>query len=120
MHPRADLWFETLTGDLRPTADTLRGMILNAAPGITEEFKYSVPFYYYSGKPVCYLNRYRDGIDLGFWDGHRLQDDFMEFEGRGKKMVRHLHFGSRQEALAKHVTPLLLQALELARERAGK
>lgn len=120
MHPKADLWFDDLSQDILPVAEALRGVILQVAPGITEEYKYRIPFYYYSGKPVCYLNHYRKGVDLGFWDGHRMHDDYGVFEDRGKKMVRHLHFTRREEAFGDHVIPLLLQGVDLARERSKR
>lgn len=33
----------------------LRQIILNWNPVISEHWKYKVPFYYYNGKPFCYL-----------------------------------------------------------------
>ena len=33
----------------------LREIILNFNSHITEHWKYKVPFYYYKGKPFCYL-----------------------------------------------------------------
>ena len=33
----------------------LRQIILNWNPLISEEWKYKLPFYYYNGKPFCYL-----------------------------------------------------------------
>lgn len=118
MHPQADLWIEDLDAQLKPIAESLRALILDAAPGIVEEYKYRVPFYYVAGKPMCYLNVHRKGIDVGFWDGHRMQDDYGVFEDRGKKMIRHLHFTDREQVFAEHVLPLLYQAVDFARKRA--
>lgn len=112
MHPKADLWFEDLSEDVRPIAEALRDVILSVAPGVTEAFKYRVPFYYIAGKPLCYLNLHRNGIDLGFWNGHRLNDDDGMFEDRGKKMVRHLHFTAREQVHAEYVLPLIFQAVD--------
>lgn len=38
----------------------LREIIKNWSPKISEHWKYSVPFYYFEGKPFCYLYRKKD------------------------------------------------------------
>lgn len=118
MHPQADFWIEDLDAQLRPIAEALRTVILDAAPGIVEEYKYRVPFYYFAGKPMCYLNVHKNGIDVGFWDGRYMQDDFGLFEDRGKKMVRHLHFTTREEVFSEHLLSMIFQAVDFARKRA--
>ena len=34
----------------------LRQVIFETLPDIEEKYKYKIPFYYYNGKSLCYLN----------------------------------------------------------------
>lgn len=85
------------------TAQYIRGLILNAAPYITERFKYNVPFFY-GRSSLCYLNF--DGkaksFYIGFIKGHQLSDHYGVLKGTDLKQVRYFYikdFNSHQESL---------------------
>lgn len=66
---------------------TLRKLILQFNPQITEHWKYKLPFYYFKGKPFCYL--WQDKISghpyIGIVKG-KLIDHPSLFQGNRKKM----------------------------------
>ena len=49
----------------------LRKVIKEASPNITERIAYGLPFFY-CGKPLCYLNIKKEGVDVGFMDGNLI------------------------------------------------
>ena len=50
-----DYFFLNQEEPLRGSFLALRAIVLNWDNQITEHFKYKLPFYYYQGKPFCYL-----------------------------------------------------------------
>ena len=65
----------------------LREIIINFNPAITEHWKYKVPFYYYQGKPFCYLWQDKKTSEpyIGIVKGH-LIDNPIIIKGNRKKM----------------------------------
>ncbi len=65
----------------------LRGILLKFDPEITEQWKYKVPFYYYKGKPFCYLwqdNKTQQPY-IGIVKGHHINHPNLT-KGNRKKM----------------------------------
>ena len=65
----------------------LRDVILKFDPEITEQWKYKVPFYYYKGKPFCYLwqdNKTQQPY-IGIVKGHLINHANLT-KGNRKKM----------------------------------
>lgn len=54
--------------------ERLRNLIMSSAPFIVKNIKYKVPFYEYRG-PLCYLNKQKDSIYIGFTKGMRLSNE---------------------------------------------
>lgn len=54
---------------------------------ITEHWKYSVPFYYFKGKPFCYLYKNKTSIHpyIGIARAHKINHPDL-FQGSRKKM----------------------------------
>ena len=65
----------------------LRDIIKDWNPKISEHWKYSLPFYYYEGKPFCYLykNKTSQYPYIGLVKGDGISHS-MVFQGNRKKM----------------------------------
>lgn len=62
----------------------MRQLILDWAPEVTEHWKYKLPFFYYKGKPFCYLYQSKKAPHpyIGISKGKLIDHP-------------HLHFGNR-------------------------
>lgn len=78
---------------LRDVANALRKILLSSSPAIQEKFSYKVPFYYYLG-PLCYINKLKDHLYIGFVKGNVLEDEYGLLEKGDRKMVRIIRYGS--------------------------
>ncbi|MEC7763299.1 MAG: DUF1801 domain-containing protein [Pseudomonadota bacterium] len=85
-----DEWFEALTPDQRETLLSLRGLILDAGPGVDEAIRWRQPCYS-RRKLFCYLQKSKTHVTLGFQNGARMPDVPGLLEGEGKDM-RHVRF----------------------------
>ena len=81
---------------------TLRAVILNAAPEVEEEFKMGVPWY--SGK--FYIVALRDHVNLGFSVQGLSESEKDLFMGKGS-MMRHLKFYSLKDVDEEEVAKLV-------------
>lgn len=67
----------------------LRDFILKQDPGITAEWKYKLPFFYYKGKMLCYLwihKKYRKPY-IGVADGNRIDHEDLLTENRSRMKI---------------------------------
>jgi hypothetical protein len=66
---------------------SLREIVLNSDDNITEHWKYSVPFYYYKGKPFCYFwkDKKTDEPYIGMVRANGIEHPSL-FQGSRKKM----------------------------------
>ena len=81
-------WMEELDPSLREIAQTLRWLILQAVPDISETIKWGTPNYAKSGN-VCYLAANNGYINFGFFNGAALNNPDGLIDGTGAKM-RHI------------------------------
>ena len=88
-------------------AQTLRTVILNAAPEVKEEFKMGVPWY--SGK--LYIVALRDHVNLGFSVQGLSEAEKALFRGKGS-MMRHLKFYSLKDVDEAEVAKLAYLVVE--------
>ena len=71
-----DSYFHYKEEPVRSTLLFLREHIIHFIPGVTEQWRYGMPFYYYRGKMVCYLWVHKKhkcpylGIVNGKWISH--------------------------------------------------
>ena len=81
-------WVSDLDPAVRPIAEALRQLILNAVPDLSEAIKWGNPVYEKKER-VCYLAATKAYVNLGFFNGASLIDQENRIEGTGEKM-RHV------------------------------
>jgi hypothetical protein len=81
-----DEYISILPEDLAELCESLRRIILETVPGATEKISFKIPFYHYHGM-FCYLNRVKDGIDVGFLRGRDLREIFPQLQQGTRKIV---------------------------------
>jgi hypothetical protein len=81
-----DEYIAGLPEDLAEICARLREIILATVPEATEKISFKIPFYHYHGM-FCYLNRVKDGIDVGFLRGRDLLDIFPQLQQGNRKIV---------------------------------
>ncbi|RCH55110.1 DUF1801 domain-containing protein [Mucilaginibacter hurinus] len=67
----------------------LRDLMCGFTPGITEEWKYAMVFYYYKGKMFCYLrvDKKTGQPYLGIMEGRRMQHPLLIQDNRKRVKV---------------------------------
>lgn len=75
----------------------LQVVIERTIPEAELRFKWKVPFYYIGGRPLCYLNRSKDYVDLGFWNAAHLTSHPEHLTAAGRKVMRSLRYRSPEE-----------------------
>lgn len=83
-------WFDALTPEQRAVLEPLRATILRTDSTLVEAIKWRQPCYSKNGV-VCYLQKARAHVALGFGQGARLTDPKGRLVGTGKQM-RHIKF----------------------------
>jgi hypothetical protein len=91
---------------------SLRKIILDLAPSISEEVKYG-GILFSAGQPFCGVFSYAKHVSLEFVAGASLPDEYKMLEGEGK-LRRHIKLSSAQDISEKHVREYLLLALKAA------
>ena len=75
-------------------------VIENTLPGVTLEYKWTVPYFYYKKKPFCYLNASHKHkfVDVGFAKGFHLKNnlDYL-IADNGRNTVKSLRYKSIEE-----------------------
>ena len=106
-----DTWIASLEPHLRPIAVTLRRLILDACPDLSESVKWGNPVYEHNGK-VCYLAATEAYVSLGFFNGAALTDPERIIEGTGKKM-RHVKVRDLSAISSQHLVSWIKEAIKL-------
>jgi hypothetical protein len=91
----------------------LRSHLIAFHPHITEEWKYSLPFYYYNGKPFCYLwihKKYKQPY-IGIVEGGRLEHPSLLKEKRARMKI--LLVDPTKDVSVRIINTILKQALKL-------
>jgi hypothetical protein len=107
-------YIETKDPSIRDILDLLRHFILSFDPAMKEKIAYGIPFFYIH-KNICYLNPVRNGVDIGFTQGLRLDLNLVGFELKNRKMVKTLHYKRVDEIDFEAVGLILEKALLLDR-----
>ncbi len=85
-------------------------------PTATLEYKWSIPYFYYQNKPLCYLNASpkNNYVDLGFAKGFQLQQnlDYL-IADKGRNTVKSLRYFSIESINNAIIKSVLKEAISL-------
>ena len=73
MKPAIDEWFSNLTYEQREIAFQLRDLVLTNGENLRERLKWNQPCFYGSSM-ICYIQKAKRHISLGFGKGAELAD----------------------------------------------
>jgi hypothetical protein len=93
---------------------SLRQLITDRFPHMTEEYKWRFPAYYSDGKRICLASAFTRHVTLELFYGAQLDDSLGRVEGVGK-MTRHIKLRSLADVDADYLADLLRQSIELSR-----
>jgi len=112
----------------RAMVNRLRGLIFDCIPHVTERLNYNTPFYF-KKKRLCYIwpgsipwGGIREGVSLGFANGHQLHDEWNFLNKDKKKVIATRIFYSLKE-INEHkeiIRTLLFEAAELDEMKSKK
>ncbi|MFG5379594.1 DUF1801 domain-containing protein [Yoonia sp. R2-816] len=104
MNADLERWYARLEKDQRQLAMKLRAIIIGQGANLREELKWNQPCFY--GKSmVCYIQKAKRHMTLGFGSGTELSDPEGFLQGSGKQM-RHVKL-----PLAVHINNVALGRL---------
>jgi len=89
----------------------LRQLILSASPQIEEKLVFNIPFFY-GRKRIFYLNPAKNGVDLGFCDGHLMAENPL-LETKNRSQIRTAFFSHLSEIPDEILLPLIHEAIIL-------
>ncbi|WP_456376394.1 DUF1801 domain-containing protein [Lutibacter sp.] len=78
----------------------IRSVIFKTVPNVAEYYKYSVPYYTHTNKPMLYLNvlKGKNYVDVAFVQGILLEKKYPELkDANNRKQVRSLQVKSLEE-----------------------
>jgi hypothetical protein len=88
MNADLERWYADLEKDQRELAVKLRALIIGQAVNLREELKWSQPCFY-GNSMVCYIQKAKGHMALGFGRGTELSDPEGLLQGSGNQM-RHV------------------------------
>jgi len=94
----------------------LRQVIKETLPEVEEQYKYKIPFYYYQGKSLCYLNILKNTnyVDLAFVNGFKLSNkQGLLKAGRGRKMVKSITYSNLESVDVAILKEILVEATRI-------
>lgn len=94
MNPKIARWISNLDPDFQDTATVLYSTVMNAHPGMQDLWKYGVPYFECNGV-ICFFNKKKEAIDVGFMKGFLMPAQMPMVEDRGLKRVRHIVIPSK-------------------------
>ncbi|WP_424516252.1 DUF1801 domain-containing protein [Psychroserpens sp.] len=70
----------------------LQILIEHTFPDIQLTYKWRLPCYYLGTRPICYLNKSKDFVDVGFWHASHLTEYASQLISENRKVVRSLRY----------------------------
>lgn len=111
MKSAIETWFHDLTDEQRKLATELRDIVLSQDARLREEFKWGQPCYY-GNAMVCYLQKAKAHMSLGFGKGAALADPDGLLAGSGNRM-RHVKLPVGAAADRERLAKLVKEAVAL-------
>jgi uncharacterized protein len=104
-----DAYIDGLPADEGMVVESLRKLIHLLVPGVQEKLSFKIPFYHYFGM-FCYINRSKDGIDLGFCRGKDLTEEFPQLQLKKRAIVATLSLKTRKDISRLRVNEIIVAA----------
>lgn len=98
----------------------LQILIEAAIPDLELLYKWKLPFYYYHGKPFCYLNVSKGYVDVGFWGGTHLSEFDQYLVSENRKVMKSLRYFSIEEIDSEILIPILQEIEKVAHKGFSK
>lgn len=76
-------------------------------------FKWRIPFYYYNGIPLCFLNQSKDYVDFAFWHRDQFSKYTEHFVSTNRKTVTSLRYKSVDDIIDEVIVHVLERQLEI-------
>jgi hypothetical protein len=110
--PRVDAYIRAAAPFARPVLQHLRALVHKACPGVTENIKWSMPFFEWQG-PVCHMAAFKGHCAFGFWRASLMKDAAVLLASRQEGMGSLGRIGSLADLPADRVL------MDYIREAAG-
>jgi len=98
----------------------LQVVIENTIPDAELKYKYRIPFYYISNKPLCYLNQSKDYVDLGFWNASHLTVHLEHLCTKRRKLMKSLRYKKLEDINEKILIEVLQDAYSVKNNKFWK
>lgn len=112
----ADLYILNQPDKYRDILLHIVSVIENTIPEVTLEYKWTVPYFYYKKKPLCYLHASHKHhfVDIGFAKGFQLkQNQQYLVADNGRNTVKSLRYYSLDEVDNEVLISVLKEAIIL-------
>lgn len=112
----ADLYILNQPDKYRDILLHIVSVIENTIPEVTLEYKWTVPYFYYKKKPLCYLNASHKHhfVDIGFAKGFQLkQNQQYLVADNGRNTVKSLRYYSLDEVDNEVLISVLKEVISL-------
>ncbi len=91
--------------------------VRDAIPHVEERFSWSIPYFYYLKKPLCYLNVTKNGlVYMGINNTVPLAEVYAQLTGEGK-VIRQLHFPNLQSIDIGVIKAILFEVCDIIEEK---
>lgn len=110
------MWFDALTAEQTVLAKELRDLIFAANSDFCEDIKWKMPNYSLN-KLVCYLQKSKAHLTIGFQQGAHLNDPEGWLSGTGKDM-RHMKIALGDDVDVAKIKFIIQQAIQYDEQKA--
>ena len=81
-----------------------------SVPILELKYKWKVPYYYYKGKPFCYLYVTKGYVDVGFWGGAHLDKYSKYLVSENRKVMKSLRYFTLDDIDQEILVMVLMEA----------
>lgn len=93
----------------------LQIVIENEIPDLELLYKWKIPFYYYKGKPFCFINvsHKRKYVDLGIVKGFQIKNHKEHLISENRSIMKSLRYSSLEEIDTRVLIEIIQEISEL-------
>ncbi|MCX7550542.1 DUF1801 domain-containing protein [Xanthomarina sp. F2636L] len=95
----------------------LQVVIERTLPQVELKYKWRLPCFYIGKRPICYLNKSKDYVDVGFWHSAHLSKKFdAHLVGESRKIVKSLRYKTLED-IKDDILVSILKEVELHKDK---